>query len=334
MGERVTVLGAGAWGSTMAQVLHDSGNEVLIWGRNEEIVAEINSAHTNKKYLGDHLLPSELTATTDLAEAFSYSKVYVFAIPAQQLRTTLAQWKPYLPGDALIVSTLKGIEVSTQLRMTEIIEEVLGTSQIAIITGPNLADELVLRQPAGAVAAAPTMAISERVRDLFRNPYYRVYTSTDVLGCELAGAIKSVIALSVGISIGLGYGENTQAMLITRGLNEVARLCAAHGADPLSAAGLAGMGDLVASCGSPLSRNRTFGEAIGRTGTMEAALSEFKKTVEGVASSSAVVEIAHRVGVEVPVIESVADIVNGSLTPEEALTRLMEITTKAENFIR
>jgi glycerol-3-phosphate dehydrogenase (NAD(P)+) len=156
----------------------------------------------------------------------------------------------------------------------------------------------------------------------------------DILGCELAGSIKSVIALAVGISIGLGFGENTQAMLITRGLNEVARLCAAHNADPLSAAGLAGMGDLVASCGSALSRNRTFGEVLGRTASMEVARREVAKTVEGVASSSAILEIAHRVGVEVPVIEAVADVVSGSITPTEALDRLMEITTKAENFIR
>ena len=218
--------------------------------------------------------------------------------------------------------------------MSEIITEVLGPHRIALITGPNLAAELILRQPAGAVAAATTMATSEQVRNLFRNPYYRVYTSVDLLGCEMAGAIKNVIALAVGISIGMGYGENTQAMLITRGLNEVARLCAAHGADPLSAAGLAGMGDLVATCGSPLSRNRTFGELLGKTGSMEDAIKRGAKTVEGVASSSAIVEIAHRVGVEVPVIESVADIVNGALTPEQALQRLMEITTSAENFIR
>jgi glycerol-3-phosphate dehydrogenase (NAD(P)+) len=154
------------------------------------------------------------------------------------------------------------------------------------------------------------------------------------MGCELAGAIKSVIALSVGISIGMGFGENTQAMLITRGLNEVARLCAAHGAEPLTAAGLAGMGDLVASCGSPLSRNRTFGEVLGRTGSLEQTRTQVAKTVEGVATAGAVVEIAHRVGVEVPIIESVADIVNGSITPAAALQRLMEITTKAEDFIR
>jgi glycerol-3-phosphate dehydrogenase (NAD(P)+) len=246
----------------------------------------------------------------------------------------LAEWKPLVNPGAVVISTLKGIEISTQKRMSEIIEEMWGTSKVGVITGPNLADELVMRQPAGAVAAAATQELADMIRELFRTPYYRTYTSTDIMGCELAGAIKSVIALSVGISIGMGYGENTQAMLITRGLNEVARLCAAHGSDPLTAAGLAGMGDLVASCGSPLSRNRTFGEVLGRSGSMEAARTQVAKTVEGVASAGAVVEIAHRVGVEVPVIESVSDIVNGSLTPEAALQRLMEITTKAENFIR
>jgi len=331
---KVTVFGAGAWGSTMAQVLSDAGNDVLLWGRSEEVIAEINSAHTNKKYLVKHVLPATISATTDLAKAFQSSQIYVLAIPAQQLRTTLQEWKPYFSSESIIVSTLKGIEISSQMRMTEVIEDVLGPHKIALITGPNLADELVLRQPAGAVAAAPSIELAESIRDLFRTPYYRVYTSIDVMGCELAGAIKSVIALAVGISIGMGYGENTQAMLITRGLNEVARLCAAHGSDPLSAAGLAGMGDLVASCGSPLSRNRTFGEAIGRTGSMAEARQQVAKTVEGVASAGAVVEIAHRVGVEVPVIEAVAEIVSEQLTPEAALQKLMEITTKAENFIR
>jgi glycerol-3-phosphate dehydrogenase (NAD(P)+) len=330
----VTVFGAGAWGSTMAQVLNDAGNDVLLWGRSEDVIAEINSTHTNKKYLGSHELPLSLQATTDLAQAFAHSRIYVLAIPAQQLRVTLQEWKPFFSSDSIIVSTLKGIEISTQMRMTEVIEDVLGPHAIAIITGPNLADELVLRQPAGAVAAAPTQELADQMRDLFRTPYYRVYTSVDVMGCELAGAIKSVIALAVGISIGMGFGENTQAMLITRGLNEVARLCAAHGSDPLSAAGLAGMGDLVASCGSPLSRNRTFGEVLGRTGSMAQAREQVAKTVEGVASAGAVAEIAHRVGIEVPVIEAVGEIVSEQLTPAAALQKLMEITTKAENFIR
>jgi glycerol-3-phosphate dehydrogenase (NAD(P)+) len=331
---KVTVFGAGAWGSTMAQVLSDAGNEVLLWGRSAEVIAEINSHHTNKKYLQQHILPDAITASTDLAEAFNFSNIYILAIPAQQLRSTLVEWKGRFSNDCTIVSTLKGIEISTQFRMTEVIEDVLGPHKVAIITGPNLADELVLRQPAGAVVAAPTIELAEQIRDLFRTPYYRVYTSIDVMGCELSGAIKSVIALAVGISIGMGFGENTQAMLITRGLNEVARLCAAHGSDPLSAAGLAGMGDLVASCGSPLSRNRTFGEALGRTGSMAKARDIVAKTVEGVASAGAVAEIAHRVGIEVPVIEAVGDIVSEQLTPEAAFQKLMEITTKAENFIR
>ena len=330
----VTVFGAGAWGSTMAQVLNDAGNDVLLWGRSEDVIAEINFEHTNKKYLGKHELPHTLQATTDLAQAFAHSHIYVLAIPAQQLRLTLEEWKPFFKVDSIIVSTLKGIEISTQMRMTEVIEDVLGPHAVAIITGPNLADELVLRQPAGAVAAAATQELADQIRDLFRTPYYRVYTSVDVMGCELSGAIKSVIALAVGISIGMGFGENTQAMLITRGLNEVARLCAAHGSDPLSAAGLAGMGDLVASCGSPLSRNRTFGEVLGRTGSMAQARALVAKTVEGVASAGAVAEIAHRVGVEVPVIEAVGEIVSEQLTPAAALQKLMEITTKAENFIR
>jgi glycerol-3-phosphate dehydrogenase (NAD(P)+) len=315
-------------------MLCDGGNEVLLWGRNAETIGEINGSHTNQRYLAGQVLPIELRATTDLDEAFAFSQTYVLAIPSTQLRATLNEWKPRFSADCTIVSTLKGIEVSTMLRMTEIIEQVLGKHKIALLTGPNLADELILRQPAGAVAASTSQAVAENVRELFRTPYYRVYTSVDLLGCELAGAIKNVIALAVGISIGMGYGENTQAMLITRGLNEVARLCAAHGSDPLSAAGLAGMGDLVATCGSPLSRNRTFGELLGKTGSMEMAVAQGAKTVEGVASSGAIVEIAHRVGVEVPVIEAVADIVNGSLTPEQALARLMEITTQAENFIR
>jgi glycerol-3-phosphate dehydrogenase (NAD(P)+) len=331
---KVTVLGAGAWGTTMAQVLADCGNDVLLWGRSTELVHEINSSHTNKKYLGEHVLPSQLRATDQITEAFSHSSIIVLAIPAQNLRDALTEWKSLFAPNALVISTIKGIELSSELRMTEVITEVLEQRNFAIITGPNLADELILRQPAGAVAAAPSLDIATQVQELFTTPYYRVYTSTDVVGCELAGAIKSIIALAVGMSIGMGLGENTQAMLITRGLNEVARIGAAHGADPLSAAGLAGMGDLVASCGSALSRNRTFGEVLGRTGSMKDARSHMAKTVEGVASSSAVIEIAHRVGVEVPVIEAVADVVAGTITPKQALERLMAITTKAENFIR
>ena len=331
---KVTVFGAGQWGSTMAQVLSDAGNHVLMWGRNQSVVDEINEKNINSKYLDNNALPAGLRATTNLVEAFDYSSIYVLAIPAQTLRENLLTWKELAAPNALYISTLKGIEAGTSLRMSQIIEQVIGTDNVAIITGPNLANELILRQPAGAVVAAHTNIVAEKVVKLFATPYYRVYTSTDILGCEYAGAIKSVIALAVGMAIGMGFGENTQAMVITRGLNEVARLSAAHGADPLSAAGLAGMGDLVASCGSPLSRNRTFGEALGRSGSMATAREQVSKTVEGVASSSAVLEIARNVGIEVPVIEAVADVCAGTLTPMAAFDRLMEITTRGENFIR
>ncbi|MDA2962668.1 MAG: NAD(P)-dependent glycerol-3-phosphate dehydrogenase, partial [Actinomycetota bacterium] len=318
---KITVFGSGQWGSTMAQVLSDAGNHVLIWGRNQSVVDEINDKHTNAQYLDNNLLPTGLQATTDIAQAFDYSSIYVLAVPAQSLRQNLNAWKTLAPPDALYISTLKGIEVSTLQRMSQIIQEVMETENVAIITGPNLANELILRQPAGAVVAAHTTIVAQKVVKLFATPYYRVYTSTDILGCEFAGAIKSIIALAVGMSIGMGFGENTQAMVITRGLNEVARLSAAHGADPLSAAGLAGMGDLVASCGSPLSRNRTFGEVLGRSGSMVIAREQVAKTVEGVASSSAVLEIARSVGIEVPVIEAVADVCAGTLTPMQALDR-------------
>ena len=331
----ISVLGAGAWGSTMAQVLADAGNDVVLWGRNDIVINEINSFHTNSKYLPGIFLPSQLRATSSIEEAMSHSMAYVLAIPAQSLRLKLQEWRAVIGKDAILISTVKGIEVSTLMRMSEVIIDVLATdpSHVAIITGPNLAHELAQRQPAAAVAAATTIDLAHRVQKLFTTPYYRVYASADVLGCEMAGAVKSVIALGVGIAVGMGLGENTQAMLITRGLNEVARLGSAHGADPLSVAGLAGMGDLVASCSSPLSRNRNFGEALGRGGTMEYARAHVATTVEGVASAGAVVELAHRVGVEVPVIEAVAEVIKGTITPTQALERLMEISTRSEDFI-
>jgi glycerol-3-phosphate dehydrogenase (NAD(P)+) len=331
----ISVLGAGAWGCTMAQVLADAGSDVVVWGRNDVVINEINSFHTNSKYLPGILLPAQLYATSNIAEVISHSRTYVFAIPAQTLRQKLTEWRSLIGVDATLISTLKGLEVSTLLRMSEVITEVLNAdpARVAIITGPNLAHELAQRQPAAAIAAAATTELAHRLQKLFTTPYYRVYASVDVLGCELAGAVKSVIALGVGIAVGMGLGENTQSMLITRGLNEVARLASAHGADPLSVAGLAGMGDLVASCSSPLSRNRNFGEALGRGGTMEYARAHVATTVEGVASAGAVVELAHRVGVEVPVIEAVSDVIRGAITPTQALERLMEISTRSEDFI-
>ena len=329
---QVCILGTGAWGTTLAQVLSDGGHEVIIWGRNQSVVNEINSSHTNDKFLPGVLLPENVRATPNVEEALNFGSAIVLAVPAQSLRENLRTWKSIFPGDLPIISTLKGIEAETASRMTEVIVQELGTDLdlIGLITGPNLAGELSLREPAGAVAAATNLQVQLLMIELFTTPYFRIYPSYDLVGCELAGAAKSVIALAVGMTIGMNLGENTQAMIITRGLSEVARFGQSYGANPLTFLGLAGMGDIVASCGSALSRNRQFGEAYGRAGTMDAARKEVAVTVEGVASASAIRELAHRVGVEVPIIEVMADAVMGSITPRQAMERLMSVSTLAE----
>ena len=329
---KISLLGSGQWGSAVAQILCDASNDVLIWGRNQGVIDEINQNHRNSRSLPGIDLPKSLRATSSLQEAFDHAEMIVLAVPAQTLRENLTQWKSYFSLEVPIVSTLKGIEVSTQLRMSEVIQEVLGISEkkIAILTGPNLAKEVVLRQPAGAVAASTSQELADLTAEVFSAPYFRVYTSNDVIGCELAGAAKNVIALAVGMSIGMGFGENTQALVITRGLNELTKLGMARGAMPLTFVGLAGVGDLLATCGSPLSRNRSFGEALGRTGSMKSAQEEVSSTVEGVATARAVVDLAHLVGVEAPIMEAVQEVVSNNITPAQAITQLMKIHTGAE----
>jgi glycerol-3-phosphate dehydrogenase (NAD(P)+) len=329
---KISLLGSGQWGSAVAQILCDASNDVLIWGRNQGVIDEINQNHRNSRSLPGIDLPKSLRATSSLQEAFDHAEIIVLAVPAQTLRENLTQWKSYFSLEVPIVSTLKGIEVSTQLRMSEVIQEVLGISEkkIAILTGPNLAKEVVLRQPAGAVAASTSQELADLTAEVFSAPYFRVYTSNDVIGCELAGAAKNVIALAVGMSIGMGFGENTQSLVITRGLNELTKLGMARGAMPLTFVGLAGVGDLLATCGSPLSRNRSFGEALGRTGSMKSAQEEVSSTVEGVATARAVVDLAHLVGVEAPIMEAVQEVVSNNITPAQAITQLMKIHTGAE----
>jgi len=222
---KVSILGSGAWGTTLAQVLCDANHEVLLWGRNISVVDEINSSNTNQRFLSGVELPKALRATTDINEAFSFGDAVVLAIPAQSLRTNLQKWKEIFPLDLPIISSLKGIEADTASRMTDVVIEELGVDPmlIGLITGPNLAGELSLRQPAGAVAASVNPAVSALIVELFSTTYFRIYPSLDLVGCELAGAAKSVVALAVGMTIGMDLGENTQAMIITRGLSEVAR---------------------------------------------------------------------------------------------------------------
>jgi glycerol-3-phosphate dehydrogenase (NAD(P)+) len=325
VGKKYLVLGAGAWGTTMAQVLADANNEVTIWGRNEAVVNEINTAHTNLKFLPDAILPAQIKATSDIGILASgdFDRI-VLAVPAQTLRGNLLEWKSFFPTNKPIISTLKGIEAQTCLRMTEVLQEIIGidSNLIALVTGPNLAGELCRREPAGAVIAGGNSDLVSQLTTEFTTPYFLVYPSDDLVGCELAGAVKSVIALAVGMAVGLGYGANTQSMIITRGLNEVARFGESYGSKHITFLGLAGVGDLVVSCGSGLSRNRTFGEVLGKSGKLTIAQETVSKTVEGVASAHAVQELAHRVGTAVPIIEAVSDAVSGRISPAAAMARI------------
>jgi len=329
---RVAILGAGSWGTAFAQIAADAGNEVSIWGRTPKTVEEINNDHHNFKFHPDNMLPQSITASTDAQNVLKDADVVVLAIPAQTLRQNLSDWGSSIPRAAFILSLLKGIEVGSLERMSQVATEVLGIDEerVSVLTGPNLAGEIIKREPAASVIACSNETNSHHLQDMCATPYFRPYTSTDVIGCELAGSIKNVMALAVGMAIGLGMGDNTKATVITRGLAETARLGVAMGADPSTFAGLAGMGDLVATCSSPLSRNRSVGELLGRGSTMDQARAITKTTAEGVSSAPAVLALAKKFQVDMPIVEAVVDVVQNSLPPAEVVKRLMNRTTRSE----
>ena len=328
------VMGAGSWGTTFAQVLCDAGTETVLWCRRPEVAATINATGRNPDYLPDITLPGSLRATADPRQALATANVVVLAVPAQTLRQNLARWVGLIPQGAMLVSLMKGIELDTGKRMTEVIAEVTGwpAEQIAVVTGPNLAHEIAQRQYAATVVACTDQQAAENLQKACHTGYFRPYTNPDVIGCELGGAVKNPIALAVGIAVGMGLGDNTRAMLITRGLAELTRLGAALGADQHTFAGLAGMGDLVATCSSSLSRNRTFGERLGRGIPLAEILANSNQVAEGVTSSKAVLELASTHSVEMPITEVVAAVVYDDLDVGEAALMLASRTAKPERY--
>ncbi len=304
---RAAVFGAGSWGTAFGMVLSDAGTATTLCARRSDVVDAINTRHQNPWYQRGIPLPEGLRATTDPAEALEGADVAVFAVTAQTLRENLAVWAPMLPPDALLVSLIKGVELGTTKRMSEVIREVADVpkERVAVVTGPNLAREIAERQPSASVVACSDLRNAEKLQAACQTPYFRPYTNTDVIGCELAGAVKNVIAVAVGIADGMGLGDNSKASLVTRGLAETARLGVALGADQTTFAGLAGLGDLVATCGSPLSRNHSVGEHLGRGMSVDEALAATTTTAEGVKSSKSILELAHKHDIEMPITEVV-----------------------------
>ncbi|WP_234816885.1 MULTISPECIES: NAD(P)H-dependent glycerol-3-phosphate dehydrogenase [Mycolicibacterium] len=327
------VMGAGAWGTALAKVLADAGNPVTMWSRRPEVADEINSEHRNAEYLGDVKLPSAIRATSDPAEALAGACTVLLAVPAQQLRANLEGWKHLIGDDVTLVSLAKGIELGTLMRMSQVIVQVTGVdpARVGVVTGPNLASEIADEQPAATVVACSDSGRAVTLQRALATGYFRPYTNADVVGAEIGGACKNVIALACGMAVGVGLGENTVAAIITRGLAEIMRLGIALGATPATLAGLAGVGDLVATCTSPHSRNRTFGERLGKGGTMESALAAAGGHVaEGVASCESVLALASSYGVEMPLTDAVHRVCHKGLSVHEAVALLLGRSTKPE----
>jgi glycerol-3-phosphate dehydrogenase (NAD(P)+) len=327
-------MGAGMWGTTFAQVLCDAGTPAVLWARRPELAETIAARHENPDYLPGIVLTAALTASADPAHALDGASLVVLAVPAQSLRQNLGAWRHLIPPGVPLVSLMKGIELGTCERMSEVIAEVTGAGpeRIAVISGPNLAKEIAQRQHAATVVACADDTVAKWLQQACHTPYFRPYTNPDVIGCELGGAVKNVIALGVGIAVGMGLGDNTRATLITRGLAEISRLGAALGADQHTFAGLAGMGDLVATCNSPQSRNRTFGEHLGRGKAPADVAASTTQVAEGTKSAEPVLKLAHAHGVEMPITEVVAGVLHGEIAVGQAAVLLTSRSAKPERY--
>ncbi|MFD4402037.1 NAD(P)H-dependent glycerol-3-phosphate dehydrogenase [Nocardia sp. NPDC058499] len=329
---RAAVMGAGSWGTTLAKVLADAGTEVTVWARRPEVAEALATDHRNPYYMPGVQLPP-IAATNDHVRALDGADIVVLAVPSQSLRVNLKAWAPDIGADATLLSVAKGIENGTLLRMSEVIAEVSGAdpARIAVLSGPNLAGELAAGQPAATVIGCIDAQRAAAVQQACVTSYFRPYTNTDVIGCEIGGACKNVIALACGIASGMGFGDNSIAALMTRGLAEIIRLGVALGAEPATLAGLAGVGDLIATCTSPLSRNRSFGVALGSGGSMQVAQeATHGQIAEGVKSCSSVRALADAHGVEMPLTEAVHQVCHEGLAVQSALEKLLGRRIKPE----
>ena len=328
----MAVIGAGSWGTTVAAIISEHATTML-WGRDPALVDEITTRHENSRYLAGIELPASLRATTELDAACTGAGVVVMAVPSHGYRTVLEVAAPLIAADVPVVSLAKGIERGTLLRMTEVTLDVLtghDPARVAVLTGPNLAREVAEGQPAASVIACSDEYTARDLQQLCMSRSFRVYTNPDVVGCEVAGAMKNVIAIAAGTAAGLGYGDNTQAALITRGLAEVARLGVALGGEPMTFAGLAGLGDLVATCTSPKSRNRSVGFELGRGRSLDEIVEQSNMVAEGVRSTAALLELATRAGIEMPIASMVGAVLYDGRRPAELVPELMLREAKAE----
>ena len=325
-------MGAGSWGSVFSMILSDAGCDVSLWARSNAVADDINTSHINHAYFPDLVLPKNVVATTNADQALTDVDLVVLAMPAQTLRGNLSNWSTSIPSEAVLVSLMKGVELGTAERMTEVIAEVAkaDTDRVAVVSGPNLAHEIAAREPAATTVACSNEEFAIKIQDACTTDYFRPYYTTDVIGVEIAGAVKNVIALANGMAVGLGYGENSQSALMTRGLAEMSRLGVALGANPLTFAGLAGVGDLIATCQSPLSRNRTIGVYLGEGKTIDQAQALTRTTSEGVKSCQSILDLANRHGVEMPITEQVVNVVHHGTSAEKVLKAFMSRPTTAE----
>jgi glycerol-3-phosphate dehydrogenase (NAD(P)+) len=319
---RMAVVGAGSWGTTVASLAAENTPTVL-WARRRDVADTVNRDHRNPAYLGERDLSRELRASASLEETVAGADVVVMAVPSQGFREVLTEAAPHVRPRVPVVSLSKGLEQGTLLRMSEVANEVLPGHPVAVLTGPNLAGEIASGQPAASVVAIDDAVIATALQGIFSRPTFRVYTNSDVVGCELAGVVKNVIAIASGIATGMGFGDNTRATLVTRGLAEMTRLAVQMGGSPESLAGLAGMGDLIATCSSTSSRNTTVGLRLGRGEKLENIIASTLQVAEGVRSSRAVLDLARRHGVDMPITEQVVAVCHEGTSAADGLLSLM-----------